>query len=285
MKIKITVDSTADLSQELMTKNDITPMPICVIIGGEEKRDGVDITTEQLLDYCDEHKELPKTAAPNAEMYAEFFEENLKGYDALIHFNISSKISSIFNNSVEATKRFDGKVFVVDSKSLSTGTGLLALYASELVQMNKFTAKEIYDKVVARVDSVQASFVVNTLKYLHMGGRCSGVARFSASVLGIKPSIRLQDGAMNVGKKYIGRLESCIKKYVEDTLKDFSNPDKKRVFITHTPTKPEYAEMIRKMLEGKFDEIIETNASSTIASHCGRDTIGILFINDGGVQD
>lgn len=284
MKIKITADSIADLSNELKERFNITFMPISVIVGGEEKRDGIDITTEEMLAYCDEHKELPKTSAPNAELYAEFFEENLKGYDALIHINISSELSSIYKNALEATKRFDGKVFAIDSRSLSTGMGLLTIYASELTQNEDLTAQEIHDKVVARIPKVQASFILDKLKYLHMGGRCSAVALFGANLLKIKPSIRLNDGKMGVGKKYMGKFQECIRKYVNDTLAEFNTPDRKRVFITHTPTNPEYVEMIKEMLKDKFDEVIETTAGSTVASHCGRDTIGILYFNDGDKQ-
>ena len=281
MKIKITADSTADLTNELKEKYNISIMPISVIIGGEEKRDGIDITTEEMLAYCDEHKELPKTSAPNAELYAEFFAENLKGYDALIHINLSSELSSIHKNAFEATKRFDGNVFAIDSRSLSTGMGLLTLYASELAQTEEYSAQEIHDKVIARIPSVQASFILDKLKYLHMGGRCSAVAVFGANLLKIKPSIKLKDGKMGVAKKYMGKFQECIRKYVNDTLAEFNTPDRKRVFVTHTPTNPEYVEMIKQMLVGKFDEIIEARAGSTIASHCGRDTIGILYFNDG----
>ena len=181
----------------------------------------------------------------------------------------------------KAAERLEN-VYVVDSYNLSTGTGLLALYAADLAEEGK-SAQEIYDLVCARVPAVQASFVVDTMEYLHKGGRCSGVARFAASVLKIKPMILVKDGGMTVGKKYMGSFDKVIVKYVEDILRMYDNPDLTRVFITHTYASPQTVQKVRETLQkaANFREIIETKAGCTVTSHCGKNTLGILYINDG----
>ena len=170
----------------------------------------------------------------------------------------------------------------MDSLNLSTGTGLLALHAADMVSGGA-DAKQIYNEVCARRDSVQASFVVDTMEYLRKGGRCSGIASFAASVLRIKPTILVKDGGMVVGKKYMGSFDKVILKYVDDTLKTFNTPDYTRIFITHTYANPETVELVKNEIKRlyPFKEIIETKAGCTVTSHCGKSTLGILYINDG----
>ena len=184
-------------------------------------------------------------------------------------------------NAVKAASEMKG-VYVVDSLSLSSGTGLLVLYAAELAKKG-LEGKEIAELVKKRIPYVQASFVVDTMEYLHKGGRCSSLARIAATVLRIKPTILVKNGSMEVGKKYMGSFDKVIVKYVENTLDEFDSPDLTRIFITHTSASPETVKKVReKILEiAPFAEIKETIASSTITSHCGKGTLGILYINDG----
>ena len=173
-------------------------------------------------------------------------------------------------------------VFVVDSANLSTGTGLLALYAADLRDQGK-SDQEIYQSVLSRIPAVQASFVVDTMEYLHKGGRCSGVAKFAASVLRIKPMILVKNGSMVVGKKYMGAFDKVILKYVSDTLTSFDTPDYTRIFVTHTYADPQTVQAVKEEILrlAPFKEIIETKAGCTVTSHCGKSTLGILYINDG----
>ena len=182
----------------------------------------------------------------------------------------------------EFAERFDN-VYVIDGKSLSTGTGLLVMYACDLRDSGKYSAKEIYEKCLARIPYVQASFFVDTMEYLYKGGRCSGLASFFATALKLKPSLLLKDGKIVVGKKFRGSAMSIADKYVENIFDMYDNPDLKRIFITHTSADPEVVKLVRDTVNKryKFSEIYETIASSTITSHCGKGTLGILFINDG----
>ena len=279
MKIKITGDTICDLSQDLLKKYNIEIMPVHVSLGDKEYEDSATITQDEFYDFLKNNPVLPKTSAYNPLEAAEFFKEQLNsdgGYDAIIHFTISAKISAIYQNCVTAAQEFEGKVFVVDSKSLSTGIGLQMLYACDLIKEG-LDAKTVYEKVLARVDRVQASFVIDKLTYLHKGGRCSGVALFAASTLGIKPIIILSNGEMKVGKKLMGKFEKSVDAYVDYILQNYSDIDKTRCFLTHTPISQEIINSVREKIKDKFDEVLETNAGCTVGTHCGPNTIGILY--------
>ncbi len=278
--VKITCDSTADLDYLFREKN-IDVLPLIVTLGDKSYFDGVDITPPDIFSYVKETKVLPKTAARSEEDFYDFFRKYTDEGTEVVHFNISKSMSASHNMACNAAKRLPG-VYVVDSANLSTGTGLLALYAADLAQTGK-SAEEIYNAVCSRIPSVQASFVVDTMDYLHKGGRCSGIAKFAASVLRIKPTILVKNGAMVVGKKYMGSFDKIILKYVDDTLKTFDTPDLTRIFITHTYADPQTVEKVREEIAriAPFLEIIETKAGCTVTSHCGKNTLGILYINDG----
>ncbi len=283
MKIKISVDSTADLSKELCEKYNIKVIPLCVNLGDNLYQDGVSITPDQIYEHVIKTKQLPKTSAVNTEAYRKEFEKIFaSGYDAIIHFNLSSEMSVTHQNAKSLTEDLKN-LFVVDSHTLSTATALQAIYASELAQKENMTPEEIIAKVEARKEFAQASFVLDKLDYLYRGGRCSALALFGANLLKIKPSIEVHNGKMSVGKKYFGKYENCVMKYVKDTLEKYSNPDNTRIFITHTKINPEIVEEVKKYLteNTKFKEILETTAGATITSHCGSNTLGILFYTDG----
>lgn len=279
MKIKITADSSCDLSRELIEKNNFAILPVHISLGEKEYADSRDISQGEFYKFLKENDVLPKTSAYNAVEAEEFFKEQLAsdgGYDAIIHFTISSKLSVIYQNSLTGAEKFKDKVFIVDSMSLSTGVGLQMMYAKDLVDKG-LDAKEIFDKVMERREKVQASFVIDKLTYLHKGGRCSGVAKWSASILQIKPIIVLKDGEMKVGSKLMGKFGKIVPKYVEYVLTNYPNLDRKRCFITHTPIDPIIVQEIREQVKNIFDEVIETEAGCTVGTHCGPNTIGILY--------
>ena len=283
LKIKITSDSTCDLNADQVEKYGIGICPIDIILDGEVKQDGVEVSAEGVLDFVAKTGKLPKTAATTKERYAEFFSRYLsEGYE-VIHFCISSKASSCYRNAVAAAEETKG-VYVVDSMSLSGGQGLEILKAADLAEEGK-SAKEIYDIISSSTDKVQLSFVVDTLEFLHKGGRCSSLALFGANLLKIRPSILVDpnSGKMSSHNKYRGKMEIVAQKYCDDTLKEFSNPDKSIGFITYTTATPEMVNACKDALKtAGFTTVIETHAGGTIASHCGANTIGILYFNDGG---
>lgn len=278
MKIAVTAETTVDLTPELLQKYDIKTIACTVILGEEEHLDGV-ISTQEIFEYAEKNKVLPKTSAVNSYQYKEFFDEILKEYDGIIHISISSKISSMCNNAMTAAQEYNN-VMVVDSKSLSTGIALLAMKAREMAQQN-MTLPDIYQKVSDLVSKVQASFVVKKLDYLRKGGRCSALAYLGANLLSIRPQIMVKDGSLGVHKKYVGKMEKVISTYCSDVLKEFPNPDKSVVFVTYTTASEEMVANAKQVLSDKgFVNIYETKAGATIASHCGENTLGILFLNE-----
>ena len=278
MKIRITSDSTCDLNH-LVEERSIGIMPLQVNLGEKAYRDGVDITPEQIFAFVAETGVLPKTAAPSIGEYEEFFEKELNGYDALIHFSISSKSSGSHNFAKNAAESFKGKVFVVDSKALSTGQGLLVLKACDMRDEGK-SAEEIVAAVEEIRDRVNTSFVPDNLDYLHKGGRVSGMIKTVAGVFKIHPQILMEDGQLVPGKKYKGKMSVLIKQYIDDLKEAYPDYDKSRCFVTHSTAERELVEAaIAKVKETfEFDEIIETVAGSIITSHCGKGTLGVLFV-------
>ncbi len=283
MKIAITAESTIDLPQEMLEEYRIKTVPFTVIMGGEEFADGT-IDPQRLFDYTKENKKLPKTAAVNQFQYEEFFREVLKDADHIIHFSLSSAISCAYKNAESASKEeeFLGKVDVIDSKTLSTGIALQAIYASELANAG-YTPEEIVAKVLERRSSALASFTIETLDNLFKGGRCSALAMLGANILHLKPQIIVkEDGSMTKDHLYRGTLMKVNEHYVDDELAAHPNYDKKLIFITHSGLPEDVLEMIREKLQkAGFERIVATRASATISVYCGPHTVGILFYADG----
>lgn len=281
MKIIVTTDSTSDISNEFQKKYEISVMPLTVNLGNDEFLDGKTITNEDIFEFVEKKNILPKTAARSPQQYKEFFEEAIKLYNAdkVIHISLSSELSSSYQNAKLATEG-DDRVEVIDSLSLSSGSGLLVLSAVDKIKQGK-TFEEIVGLIKEEVNKVQASFILNDLRYLYKGGRCSALSVLGANILRIKPKIKLADGKMGVDKKYMGKLETVIDKYVDDLLNDHPNPIKNRVFVTYTSTTDNINNSIKTKLEEKgFKEIIFNTAGSTIASHCGKNCLGVLFIDN-----
>ena len=280
MKICISAESTIDLPREILDEFSIKTIPFSVILGSESGFDG-DITPQKIFDYVDKTGVLPRTSAINEMQYEEYFTNLLKEYDAVVHFALSSEISSACNNAFNVAQNLKG-VYVVDSRSLSTGIALEAIYASQLVKEG-LAPEEIVEKVKARIPYNQTSFVLATVDYLYKGGRCSGLAKLGAQLFRIRPQILMQDGKMSPGKKYLGKQLGCVESYCKDTLEQFNNPDLSLVFVTHSMATPDMVEAAKKQLQERgFKRIIKTTAGATITSHCGPKCLGILYLNDGG---
>ncbi len=279
LKCMITAETTCDLSPEIIKERNFKLIPISIIMGLDEKKDGVGVKAEELFEYVKKTGELPKTAAVSIEEYKEFFTEAKKDAEKIIHFSISSKSSSSCNNAIAAAKEIGG-VYVVDTKALSTGEALLMLKADDMLKAGE-DAEKVYEKIVALTDKVQTSFVVDTLDYLAKGGRCSSVALIASKILKIHPYIYENDGELQVKKKYMGSLQRSLSQYLNDLRSEYASYDKTRVFVTHSPCdgRELIEDVISKVKEYfDFDEVIETQAGATVSTHCGMNTIGVLFI-------
>ena len=279
MKVKIITDSTADLSPELVKQYDVSVVPLYVVMGDRISKDGVEATPEDIYCYVDETSMLPKTSAPNLNDFLSAFHNwRDQGYE-IVHFNISADFSSSHATACIAAEEVGG-VEVVDTRNLSTGSGLVVLHACEMANRGA-SAKEIAEECRALTDRVEASFVVDSIDYLRMGGRCSSVAALGANLLKLKPCIEVLDGKMKSGKKYRGSIDKVIISYVTERLQNREDIDMHRIFITHTRCSTEVVNRVRekiKELQPGFEEILETTAGCTVTSHCGPGTLGVLFI-------
>lgn len=274
----ITSDSTTDLSRELRERYNVSVMPLKITLGDKIYTDGVDITPDDIYAHHDKTGELPKTSATNVGDCLEFFKTFTDAGKTVIHFTISSEMSSTYNNACLAAEEL-GNVYVIDTKNLSTGGGLLVVAAAEMLNAG-LSAKETVEKTRALAPCVDASFVIDSLEYLYKGGRCSALAMFGANLLKLKPCIQVKDGKMDVAKKYRGKFSEVLKQYVKDKISDYSDIELDRVFITHAGCDPELVneivELVRK--EVPFKEVFMTRAGCTVSSHCGSNTLGVLFI-------
>jgi DegV family protein with EDD domain len=277
--IKIVADSTCDLSKELLEAYDITIIPLYIQLDEKSYLDGLEITPKELYEWSDQCGKTPKTAAPGMDVIQEILEKYQKEKKDLIFFGISEDMSTTCNVvRLVAQEMGYENLYVIDSMNLSTGIGLQVLRAAEMASQG-MTAQEIVSRIEQTREKVRASFVIDTLTYLHRGGRCSAMTALAAGMLKLKPRISVIGGKMDVTKKYRGNIGAVIKKYVGDLEEDLKKADPARVFITHSGCSEEVVSQVREYLEGlhHFQEIYVTHAGSVISSHCGPNTLGVLF--------
>ena len=280
-KVSIITDSTSDLSKELLAQYDITVFPLHIHLGEKEYADGIDITPEEIYQWSEETKETPKTSALSLYDAKEYIKNALSKSEEVICFCISESMSSCCSVMHMAKRELEveDKVFVVDSKNLSTGIGLQILEAAKLAKAG-LGAAEIVEKIEEMQPKVRSSFVVDSLTFLHRGGRCSGVAALAGNTLKLHPCIFVLDGKMQAGKKYRGKMDKVLLNYVEDIKPELAAAKKDHVFITHSGCDVELIETIKKELEALnyFENIHVTQAGGVIASHCGPGTMGVLYV-------
>ena len=272
-KVFITADSTCDLPIETLNKYGILLSPLYVRTGDTEHRDGVDIDANGLFEFTAREGVLPKTAACSAEDYIALWSPIVKGGDEVVHISLSSELSSCYQNACLAASEIKN-VYVVDSRSLSTGSGLLAIEAAEKALEGK-NGSEIADFLGEKQQKLNVSFVLDTMEYLAKGGRCSNVAAFAAGVLKLRLCIEVSDGKMDVCKKYRGKMAPVLKQYISERLKDAGDVDLKRAFITDSGVDEALRQELKQATP--FEEVLFSQAGCTISSHCGPGCLGILF--------
>ena len=278
MKIKITSDSTCDLSAELIQKHDITLSRLSVIKNGEVFQDGSTITPADIFAHVAAGGALCSTTAFNIGEYEEMFAKYSEEYDGIIHISLGSGFSSSYQNACVAAEDFP-KVRVIDSMNLSTGQGHVVLEACRLRETCS-DLDEIAEKLRAFAPRVEASFLLDQLAYMVKGGRCSAVAALGANLLGLKPCIEVRDGKMGVVKKYRGKYEKCLASYVKDRLADREDIIRDELFLTYTPVDDNCLAAVKEAIEehGHFNTVYETTAGCTVSCHCGPGTLGVLFV-------
>lgn len=277
--IKIIADSTCDLSSELVKQYDITIIPLCIVLDMESYYDLEEIVPEEIYKWADAQHKTPKTSAPSIQKVKDILLPFIKEEKDIIFLGISEEMSTTCNvvNLVKNDYNYQ-RIFVINSMNLSTGIGLQVLRAANMAKKG-YVAEEIVSAIEEARGDVRASFVVDTLEYLAMGGRCSSVTALLANKLKLKPMIEVSKGLMGVTKKYRGTFEKSIMKYVEDMRTDLCNADKSVVFITHSGCNHEIIERVKQYLVdlNYFENIEITRAGGVVSSHCGPGTLGVLF--------
>lgn len=276
--IVITSDSTSDLSKELKERYNISILPLGVTLGEKTYKDGVDINPDDIYEHHAKTGELPKTTAANIGECIDFFKPFVDEGKTVIHFTISSSMSSTYNNARMAAEEFEN-VYVIDAANLSTGSGLLVVNAAEMA-LSGMAAEDIVAKIEEMKPCVDASFVIDSLEYLHKGGRCSALAMLGANLLKLKPCIEVKGGAMGVGKKYRGRYSDVLLTYAAERIGDAKDIDLDRVFVTHAGCDMDIVESVAEKVKelAPFKEVFITRAGCTVSSHCGANTLGVLFV-------
>ena len=283
MSVKIIADSTCDLSKDLLEKYDISVLPLHIVLGDKEYKDGLEISPDEIYEWSNANKEAPKTSAAAISDTIDIYSKYLKSYDEIICFSISGQMSTTVNVMRMAAEELDAedKIHIIDSENLSTGGGLLVIEAAIMAKEGKI-AEEIVEAMNQLKPYVRASFIVDTLTFLHRGGRCSGVAALAGGALKLHPKIVVENGGMKPDKKYRGKMNSAILSYVKDLEPQIKNAKTDRVFITHSGCEEEIIDSIYQYLEELelFKEILITRAGGVISSHCGPGTLGVLFIEN-----
>jgi len=278
--IKLITDSTSDLTHDLLKKHDIDVVPLYVNFSGESFFDGVNLTTEEMYNFIDKKKELPKTAAASPGMFEETFKPYLEEGKDIIYLGIGSKFSASLQSATTAKKILESdKVHVIDSENLSSGSGLLLLKAARFIEDGD-PVEVIVEKIKALIPNVRSQFVIKTLEYLYKGGRLNALSHLMGTMLKIKPIIKVRDGVMVVGKKSRGSLRKGIDLMLREFFRHRDDIDKEFVTITHSLNQEDAAYITEKLKEQGVDieHIYETKAGCVISSHCGRGTIGILYM-------
>lgn len=279
--IRITADSTCDLSKELIERYRISVLPLNIVMEEKSYLDGVETSPEKIYEWANANHTTPKTAAPGPQAAIDFLRPFAEAGEDVIFFGISEAMSSTCQVMRLAAEELEyaEHVCIVDSMNLSTGIGLQVIHAAELAEQG-LSLKELEQQVLSYRAQVRASFVVDTLTYLHRGGRCSAVAALFGNTLKLKPRIAVADGKMGVSKKYRGNRKKTVMQYVTDMEDELKSAVSSRVFITHSGIEPEIVEEVRTYLSGlgRFQEIFETRAGGVISSHCGWGTLGVLFV-------
>ncbi len=278
MRVKITAESSCDIPPEIAAKRGLEIFPLTIHKGGEGFLDGVTITSQEIIDHVYAGGELCATAAVSPATFAERFRVFSSEYDSVVHISIGAGFSACHQNAVLGAEGLDN-VYIVDSRNLSSGQGLLVLAALDMADAG-IAGPEIAEKLKELTDKIECSFVLGRLDFMRKGGRCSSVAALGANLLNLKPCIAVTDGKMAVVRKYRGSYEKCVCDYAQERFEGRNGIDCRRVFITRTKGPEGAMQAAREAVKnfGRFEEVIEAVAGGTVTCHCGDSCLGILFM-------
>lgn len=276
--IMISTESTADLPKYLAERNKIAVIPYRVITEGGEFMDGIEAETDGIIAYMSDKGKVARSEPPRTEDYEEYFAEQLTRAQYIIHIVFAKNSSKAYTNAMEASKTFDN-VIVIDSGHLSSGMGLLALYAAKCVS-DGMTVDEIVKEIEYTKKRIKTSFIVTNTEFLARSGRISSTINKVCYSLMIHPVIVLKKSSMTVGALRVGTMKSVWKTYIRSALKHADKIDRRILFITYVGLTNEELEEIKELVSSRlaFEEIIMQKASPAIATNCGPGAFGLLFM-------
>ncbi len=275
-KVIISTDSPSDISRELAEKYGVAVCPLHVILNGEDRLDGVNITPKEIIDNYLATKSLPSTSAIPVGEYEQKFAELTKDGAEVVHISLSSGISSSHRNAQIAAEDFDG-VYVVDSYHLSAGILMLIIKAAHMAESG-MAAADIAKEIEVLRDKVDTSFILDNLEFLAKGGRCSSVTALGANILGIRPSLEMREGKLAICKKYRGKIDKVQQQYLLERIDSLGDVDDEIAFFVCSPCDAEQAALLIRLVKdtGRFKEVIQIDAGCTITAHCGPNCISII---------
>lgn len=277
MSVKIIVDSAADLILEI--KDNFTVVPLTVRFGEEEFIDGVTIDHKAFYEKLIESDVIPTTSQPTPAAFEEVYSEIVSNGDTAVVITLSSQLSGTYQSATIAAADYEGSVFVVDSKTIAVGMGVLAEYALGLVDEGK-SAKEIADILISERENVCLVALLDTLEYLKKGGRISKTVAFAGGLLNIKPVAAVRDGKIEVIGKARGSKQA--NNYLVSEIEaaggvDFSKP----VLLGYTGlsdiTLQKYIEDSAELWKGQTEKLKCTTIGCIIGTHAGPGAIGVAF--------
>ncbi|MBQ8016232.1 MAG: DegV family protein [Clostridia bacterium] len=278
-QVVITADSAADLPKDIADKYNIPIMPMHVLINGEEKKDGVDITAQEIFDFVDNTGEIPKTSAVSPGEYTDFFEGFISEGKAVVHLSFCSELSSTCRNAKMAASALND-VYVIDTKNLAGGIALLAIKGCEM-RDKSMNAKEIYSALSSLAPSARVSYLLDSIDFLRRSGRCSAAAAFGANLLSIKPCAAMINGKIDVIKKYRGKAKAARMQYASEQLEKHNKIDYSTAFVYHSGVDSAELSAVEEMLKNKgFEQVITAFTGCMISLHSGRGALGIHFLTD-----
>lgn len=285
MSIAIVTDSTCDLPRQIIQEYGITILPLHIAKGEDSLLDGLEITPEDIFAHVAGGGDICATAAVNIPEFADCFRSLGKDHEAVVCVTIGSAFSTCYQNACVAAEEVAEavRVYVVDSKSLSGGQGLLVLEGVKLAERGLPPGQIALFLEKAR-ERLDASFVLDRLDYMRKGGRCSSVTALGANLLNLKPCIEVREGEMRVGRKYRGSLDRVMERYVRDRLSAYGPGETGDVVVlAHPPADERFLAVARRVLreDGRFSVILEGLSGCTVACHCGPNTIGVMFLPTG----
>lgn len=278
MEVKILIDSASDIIAEEAAQMGVELVPIEVRFGEEQYLDGVNLLPEQFYDKLIESAELPKTSQINSFTFEEKFDSLVKqGYE-VVAIILSSKLSGTYRNAVTAAKKFNGKVFVVDSLNASIGERLLCQHALKLKEEG-FSAKQIAQELDEIKMNINFIALLDTLLYLKKGGRISALTAFAGQVLSIKPVVSVIGGEVKLIGKAMGSKKgnNLLNDLVNKKGIDFAMPYGAIYSGTDKSKLNKYISDSESIWKGRMESVPVYALGCTIGTHIGPGSIGVAF--------